>query len=629
MRNVKMFLASGNSLKKDRDEVMLFLANKNQYLVKHGIFLELVRWEFLSSSFSETRKQDDFDNEVKTSEIFTCLIFDKIGKYTKEEFETAYQNYKDGLNPKKFYLYFKILPKNKKEKYAEVLSFRAKIEEEEQIYRDYKNPDQLKVFLGQNLDQDLPEILRLTIQDYILNQDTVPETQNVPEYILDNLEDADKMLNQKLTRNAKEIYEESLKQISKHTQPFLYAKVKRNLAKSIIDLACESDDEENQIRKAIVYLEEVVQIFDPSIHSEELAQTYIHIGEGYNWLAFFREKKENLFKAIEATKKAIDILKNIPKSPIYIKSLYGLGCRYRELASLSNLEQDALTGLEYFTKSLSLSDPSKDPVYYCYIQREMAQTYLILRRMNPPKEMKDDYTNRILEHCKKGIDVISIEKNPRQYASMLSMKASILFSVSCETKDSKLLTESIDLYRESISISKKYLHSVNYLSQLFQFISCWLEKFRLMGDSKDLEEFKHYINEAFQISSIDTHPYYFASFKYLESSYFWMLVKKIDQSTQEKITHIRLAISSLGISLSVFTKESYLINYIKTKNQIANYFFTLYKLTKDPGDLEKTIIELKDGLAPYQQGLLNTDSIYDLLIELESDIKLEKEKCVM
>jgi tetratricopeptide (TPR) repeat protein len=318
MRNVKLFLASGNALKKDRDAIMLFLANKNQFLVKHGIFLELVRWEFLSSSFSETRKQDDFNKALEESEIFTCLIFDRIGQYTREEFDKAYQNYKQGKNPKKFYLYFKTLSKNKKEEAIDVYEFRKAIEKDEQIYREYKNPDQLKLFINENLDLDLPEILKQFIQYSITNLDSVPETQNVPEYILDNLDDADKMLNKKLTRNAKEIYEESLKQISKHTQRFLYAKVKRNLAKCNIDLACERDDEENQIQKAIVYLEEVLQIFDPSIHSEELAQTYIHIGEGYNWLAFFREKKENIFKAIEATKKAIDILKNIPKSPLYI-----------------------------------------------------------------------------------------------------------------------------------------------------------------------------------------------------------------------------------------------------------------------------------------------------------------------
>ena len=155
MRNVKLFLASGNALKKDRDEIMLFLANKNQFLVKHGIFLELVRWEFLSSSFSETRKQDDFNKVLDESEIFTCLIFDRIGQYTREEFDKAYQNYKQGKNPKKFYLYFKTLPKGKREEAVEVYELRKAIEKDEQIYREYKNPDQLKLFLNQNLDEDL------------------------------------------------------------------------------------------------------------------------------------------------------------------------------------------------------------------------------------------------------------------------------------------------------------------------------------------------------------------------------------------------------------------------------------------------------------------------------------------
>ena len=617
MRNIKLFLASANSLKKDRDEVMLFLANKNQFLVKHGVFLELVRWEFLSSSFSETRKQDDFNNELKTSDIFTCLIFDRIGKYTKEEFDTAYQNYKEGKNPRKFYLFFKELPKGKTVQVDDIILLRAKIESDEQIYRDYKNPDQLKVFLNQNLDQDLPEILTATLQDWIQREENIPLTPIVPDYILDNLDEADKMLNKKLIRDAKEVYEDSLKQISKRSNPLLFAKIKRNLAKCFIDLAGESENEEGQIQKAILYLDEAKELFDSSKHPDDLIQTLLYTAEGFHWLSFFREMGENITKAIACTNQAKEMLKNSSNTTLYHYALYHLGGLYRTLTGLTHLDMDAKVGLESLTKARKLVDPAKDPLLCSYIHQSLAQIYMVMRTESTDQKRLDEYADLILDHCKKALEHTSIEKNPKQYANILSTKANVLHNLSCETMDDKLLTSSIELYKESINIYQKYHHSVNYITFNFQLASCLFDKFHMTGNVDDLEDGKLTINDAYKICSIESHPYYFACFKFLESKYYWTKTTKMD-TTEEKKFHINTAINSLRSSLTIFTEDKYRFNYLKSMSQLSKLYFALYNLTNDPRDHEMTVSLVKEGLELYKKDLVRKDAVYDEFISLLS-----------
>jgi hypothetical protein len=423
MRNIKLFLASANSLKKDRDEVMLFLANKNQFLVKHGIFLELVRWEFLSSSFSETRKQNDFNKEIETSEIFTCLIFDRIGKYTQEEFDTAYRCYKEGKNPQKFYLYFKEIPKYKVDLSSDVLQFRAQIELDEQIYRDYKNSDQLKVFLSQNLDQDLPEILTATLQDCIQNQETIPEMHTVPDYILDNLDDADHMLNKKLIRDARVIYEESLQVVTKKKNPIMYAKIKTKLAECIIDMSKDSTEEENELQKAVLYLEEVSLFLDPEKNAVDLAKVYYHLTVAHTLLSDFRDSTEHMNKAILYGKKALSLVNQDNDPSFYRDILIVLGATYRTLTLQTNLMEHGREALEFLEKAISYCHPSTDLVLLASIYKDMADTNIYFVRMFTDNEDRIKAVETSINYCTKALENVKMERDPLLYYKILEVQA--------------------------------------------------------------------------------------------------------------------------------------------------------------------------------------------------------------
>jgi ribosomal-protein-alanine acetyltransferase len=90
----KIFLASSSELRADRKELEIFLNRKNKNWVKQGVFLELVLWEDFLDAISKTRLQDEYNRAIRECDLFILLFFTKVGKYTAEEFETAFGQFK-------------------------------------------------------------------------------------------------------------------------------------------------------------------------------------------------------------------------------------------------------------------------------------------------------------------------------------------------------------------------------------------------------------------------------------------------------------------------------------------------------------------------------------------------------
>lgn len=105
-KTIKLFLASSSELKKDREQFEIFINRENKILNEKGIFIRLEIWEDFIDSMSRTRLQDEYNKVIEGCDIFVSLFFTKVGKYTLEEFETAFGNFMKSGKPK-IYTYFK------------------------------------------------------------------------------------------------------------------------------------------------------------------------------------------------------------------------------------------------------------------------------------------------------------------------------------------------------------------------------------------------------------------------------------------------------------------------------------------------------------------------------------------
>lgn len=99
MNTVKIFLASSAELKDDRIQFELFINRKNKEWAAFNVFFDLQVWEDFMDAMSATRLQDEYNKEIARCDIFVLLYWTKMGKYTAEEFEVAYQHFKTTKKP--------------------------------------------------------------------------------------------------------------------------------------------------------------------------------------------------------------------------------------------------------------------------------------------------------------------------------------------------------------------------------------------------------------------------------------------------------------------------------------------------------------------------------------------------
>lgn len=107
MTTIKIFLASSKELELERDKFASLINQLNRIFKRRGLELELVIWEYLDSSMSKRRKQDEYNEELRQCEICLVVFWNVFGDYTKEEFNIAYEGLCAGNNPKRLYVFFK------------------------------------------------------------------------------------------------------------------------------------------------------------------------------------------------------------------------------------------------------------------------------------------------------------------------------------------------------------------------------------------------------------------------------------------------------------------------------------------------------------------------------------------
>ena len=140
-QDIKIFLASSSELKTERKEIELFIGKENRKLRYQNIFLDLVIWEDLKQSFHGERIQDYFNEKLLECDIVVCMFFKKVGDFTKEEFDVAYQHFKEDGKPRYLYVFFKSGKVDIDEIDEEILKIRKlknEIEEAEQIYKQFR-----------------------------------------------------------------------------------------------------------------------------------------------------------------------------------------------------------------------------------------------------------------------------------------------------------------------------------------------------------------------------------------------------------------------------------------------------------------------------------------------------------
>jgi hypothetical protein len=104
-RTIRIFLASSDELLEDRNEFERYFRQQNDE-AERGFYLKIERWENFRDAMSSTRLQDEYNEAIRNCDIFVCLAFTKVGRFTEEEFDVAHQQFMSNGSPL-IYTYFK------------------------------------------------------------------------------------------------------------------------------------------------------------------------------------------------------------------------------------------------------------------------------------------------------------------------------------------------------------------------------------------------------------------------------------------------------------------------------------------------------------------------------------------
>ena len=108
MKKVNIFIASSAELHEDKQMFDLYFSEKNKLLRPQDIDLDQRTWMDFSSSLNTERLQDRYNEYIRKCDIVVFLFHTRLGKYTKEELEVAYNAFlkNKGKGPRIF-IYFK------------------------------------------------------------------------------------------------------------------------------------------------------------------------------------------------------------------------------------------------------------------------------------------------------------------------------------------------------------------------------------------------------------------------------------------------------------------------------------------------------------------------------------------
>jgi len=102
---IKVFLASSSELDLERAHVGDLFNDINSLLADTPVRVRLLKWEVFDPLFKGERKQSEYDQQVKKSDIFIALFRSIAGDFTLEEVEVSITAHTQNQRPQELYCF--------------------------------------------------------------------------------------------------------------------------------------------------------------------------------------------------------------------------------------------------------------------------------------------------------------------------------------------------------------------------------------------------------------------------------------------------------------------------------------------------------------------------------------------
>ena len=184
VKEIKIFLASSIvEFDHDRKELESYMNRLNAEYVKRGIWLNLEICENLSNAVALGRKQDDFNEVIRSSRYMYLLVGERIGQYTEEEFDVALEHFRATGTPL-IYTYFKRLPEGRQADGSVVRFMKRLGDGIGHFWSEFSSLDSIKLNIVLELmrDPDVGGVVQFEDGRALLDGEEVMSLEQVPIY---------------------------------------------------------------------------------------------------------------------------------------------------------------------------------------------------------------------------------------------------------------------------------------------------------------------------------------------------------------------------------------------------------------------------------------------------------------
>jgi hypothetical protein len=152
MKTIKVFLASSEELKADRNRFGNLIRKLSDKYEDRGIRIKLFEWEDYDAAYNGMKKQEEYNVQIKDCDIFIALFQTIVGKYTMEEVDYAIKEFKERGVPK-IGVYFKSVDTQKD---GDEMTLKSYLQSFDLVYGSYNDFEELSTkFKGLLLKNDI------------------------------------------------------------------------------------------------------------------------------------------------------------------------------------------------------------------------------------------------------------------------------------------------------------------------------------------------------------------------------------------------------------------------------------------------------------------------------------------
>lgn len=413
-----------------------------------------------------------------------------------------------------------------------------------------------------------------------------------PDFPISQLETAEKLLFDKLYKDAGVQFDKLKLSTKKEDYPYYYSRIKLGEAK-VYFYQAEIKDREVNLKNAKASLKDSLEYCEPKKYKKLATDIYYYLSRTYVQLSQIRNAEETINTAIEYSEKALSLISKNRRPFEYANIQLSLAEAYKNFSDIKDRKVNIEKARNHIEESLNYFTMAKHPFEFAYANHLFGTIYYYSSKVDNDLANKVEYINRAIDYFKIALVVRKLEKYPLEYAKTQNNLALALIELADHIDKEKNLENAIDAFRSALSVYSNNKKNVDVAKIKINIIGTYLKLASIRNREKNLTKAIEEGKEALNLLPIVKFPRYHAKAQInLGVAYYYLF-----QLTPER-EYIKSSIYSFKQANRIYSKNE--LSYADTERKLGLAFLAGAIGAEDSESYYKKSIEsFKEALKYY------------------------------